>query len=98
MRRYCSLLNSLSVTSRRSQLSPQGFNLPLLLFWKLQQAEPLGDPIRGDAVPSSELNTGKVMPEHLCLQFPGEYERIPVRASAGYGNVRTEGFQGDRSP
>lgn len=77
---------------------PQGLDLLLLFIRQLQQTEPLGYPIRGDAVPLPELDTVKVMPEHLGLEFPGEDQWIPVGASAGYGNIRAKGFQGDRSP
>lgn len=77
---------------------PKGLDLLLLFLRQLQQAEPLGDPVRGDAVPLPELDTGKVMPEHLGLEFPGEDEWVPVRTSAWFGNVRAKGFQGKRGP
>jgi len=59
---------------------PQGFDFPLLLLLHLEQADPLGDPVRGDSVPLSKLDTCKVVHEHLCLQFPGENDRVTVRA------------------
>ena len=77
---------------------PQGLDLPLLFFWQLEHTEPLGDPVRGDSVTLSKLDTGKVMPEHFLVEFPGEDDGVSVRASAWSGNVRTEGFQGERSP
>ena len=76
----------------------QGLDLLLLFLRQLEQAEPLRDPIRGDAVPLPELRPGEVVPEQFCLQFPGEDQWIPVGTSAGYGNVRAQGFQGERSP
>ena len=77
---------------------PQRFDLPLLFLWQLQQAEPLGYPIRGDAVPLPELNPGEVKPEHFLMEFPGEDERVAVGASAWFRDVRTEGFQGESGP
>jgi hypothetical protein len=55
-----------------SPSGPQGLDFKLLFLQQLEQAKPLGYPVRGDAVPSPELDAGEVMPEHLCLYFPGE--------------------------
>ena len=57
---------------------PQGLDFPLLFLRQFQQTEPLGDPIRGDAVPLPELHPGEVMPEHLGLEFTGEDDGVAV--------------------
>jgi hypothetical protein len=44
-------------------------------------------------VPLTELYTGKIVPEYLGLEFPGEKERVTVGASAWLGNVRTRKSQ-----
>jgi len=67
---------------------PQDFDFLLLLLRQLQQAKPLGDPVRGDAVPLTELNPGEVAKEHFIMEFSGENEWIPVGSSACTGNVR----------
>ncbi len=72
---------------------PQSLDFSLLFLWQLQQAEPLGYPVRGDSVLLPELNPGKVVTEHFIMEFSGENEWISVGASAGYGDVRAEGFQ-----
>ena len=77
---------------------PQGFDFPLFFLRQLEQAEPLSDPVRGDTVPLPELNTGKVVPEQLSLKLSGVDEWIPVGTSAWFGDVRTEGFQGENGP
>lgn len=68
---------------------PQGLDLPLLLFRKLQQAEPLGNPVRSDSVLLQELQPVEFVPEHLRLEFTGEDEWVTVVTSAGFGDART---------
>ncbi|GEM_PF-5087390 len=76
----------------------QGFDLPLLFLWQFQQTEPLGDPVRGDSVHLPELNPCEFVADHLGLEFPGEDEWVTVGASAGFGNVWTEGCEGENGP